>query len=156
MIIHEKTALSDGLVVEGLEGLDSPPASPSPHLCKTSLQEWTPLRNATGISHLDSLGFESQSSNSKSHTRWLHELEGLEELSSHQSKSCAFCCRPRLAVSLNCSTSLRLFEPHATEAVQLLPKVFQKQNPNKWGSIFGGSGGARLTSGEPVATSLQN
>ena len=45
--------------MEGQEGLESPPATPSQHLCKTSLQELTPLRIATGNSHLDSLGFES-------------------------------------------------------------------------------------------------
>jgi len=41
-------------------------------------------------------------------------------ISSHQSKSFASRCRPRLAVSLNGSTSLRLFDSHASQAVGLL------------------------------------
>ena len=51
-----RTPLHNYIILDSnLEDFDPPPAGPSQHLCKTSLQELAPLRNATGISHLGTL-----------------------------------------------------------------------------------------------------
>lgn len=55
--------------------------------------------------------------------------------STHTSKSFAFCVRARLAVSLNCSTSLRLFESHEIEAVQFLHSQATKKPGIKPGTF---------------------
>ena len=43
------------------EGFDRPPAGPELRCARYSLARKLPLRHATGMSHLDALGFESYS-----------------------------------------------------------------------------------------------
>ncbi len=46
-----KTGLFSCIMLGAQGALWSRSATPSPHLCKTSLQEWTPLRKAADFSH---------------------------------------------------------------------------------------------------------
>ena len=55
--------------------------------------------------------------------------------------------RPRLAVLLNGSTSLRLFESHATKTICLLRLVAKQKTNLSVGVLFGGEGGIRTLAG---------